>query len=284
MPGSTMKPLAPIRSASRTKVTAVAVVNSDTPTMIGTRPSVTSTAPRRTVRFSSALSELPSPTVPMRTRPWTPSRRSAACTACVARRSSSSEGVNWVVAAGYTPDQLQVRWADIQRIVYDLSARCESDADPLPCGPSGPRYRRSAPFLRQGAGVHRRQKRAGMGGLQPLRTPARLPSEPDARARRTHRFPLQSGGRARCAGPSLWGRARAVRVERARRTPQAPRGRVGGRALYALQGRAGRAVDALHPRPLRQRTRVQVLPRPRAAVCYLAPGCRTAVASSSASQ
>ena len=61
-------------------VAAFAVVNSETPLMIGTLPPTASTVARNTARFSSALRELFSPTVPRTTRPCTPSRTSATCT------------------------------------------------------------------------------------------------------------------------------------------------------------------------------------------------------------
>ena len=102
-----MKPSAPKRSASRTNSTAMSVVNSETPAMTGTLPALTSTAPWSTLRFSMARSELPSPTVPMSTSPCTPSFKSAACTRCVAGRSSAKAASNWVVTAGKTPDQRQ---------------------------------------------------------------------------------------------------------------------------------------------------------------------------------
>src|ERR1700722_6134686 len=105
MAGSTMRPAAPIRSASRAKLAAAAVVSSLTPAMTGTRPSLASTAPSSTLRFSAALRELPSPTVPISTSPCTPSRTSAACTRRVAAKSTSSAASNCVVAAGDTPDQ-----------------------------------------------------------------------------------------------------------------------------------------------------------------------------------
>ena len=94
MAGRSMSPAAPRRSASRAKATAAAVVSSDTPAITGTLPSATSTAPLSTVRFSAALSELPSPTVPISTRPCTPSCRSAFCTRCVAGRSTSRSESN----------------------------------------------------------------------------------------------------------------------------------------------------------------------------------------------
>ena len=100
---------APMRSASRAKLTAAAVVNSETPAMTGTLPSLASTAASSTLRFSGALKELPSPTVPISTRPWTPSRAALFARRCVAAISTSRCRSNCVVAAGKTPDQLHER-------------------------------------------------------------------------------------------------------------------------------------------------------------------------------
>ena len=102
-----------MRSASRAKAIALAVVNSETPLMIGTLPPTASTVARSTARFSSALSELFSPTVPRTTMPCTPSRTSATCIPWVAGRSNCSPKSNCVVAAGKTPAQLQEGDVDI---------------------------------------------------------------------------------------------------------------------------------------------------------------------------
>ena len=108
MAGRSMSPVAPRVSASRANATAAAVVSSDTPATTGTRPRAASTAVRSTERFSSAVSELFSPTVPNATRPCTPSSMSADWTARVAARSTPRSASNWVVTAGSTPDQEQV--------------------------------------------------------------------------------------------------------------------------------------------------------------------------------
>ncbi len=62
--GNTMRAVAPIVSASLANAIAAAVVSSETPAMIGTRPPAASTAVRSTERFSSAVRELFSPHVP----------------------------------------------------------------------------------------------------------------------------------------------------------------------------------------------------------------------------
>ena len=68
---------------------------------------------RSTARFSSALNELFSPTVPRTTMPCTPSRTSATCIPWVAGKSNCSPKSNCVVAAGKTPAQLQEGDVDI---------------------------------------------------------------------------------------------------------------------------------------------------------------------------
>src|SRR6185437_3811268 len=119
--------------------------------MIGTLPPTDSTAARSTARFSSALRELFSPTVPSATNPCTPSRTRAAWTAWVAARSTFRSASNWVVAAGKTPAQLQGSGEGMtgtcggpraqDRIRYDYIRASRS-----PAQAGGPRVANRLPF------------------------------------------------------------------------------------------------------------------------------------------
>src|SRR6187401_1090291 len=100
-----MSPSMPIFSASRAYCAASALEFSATPDSTGTRPAATSLIAAMTVRFSDALSEQFSPTVPMQMMPLTPSSMSADTTFCVAATSRLSSRANCVVVAGNTPDQ-----------------------------------------------------------------------------------------------------------------------------------------------------------------------------------
>src|SRR6187399_2703159 len=95
----------PIFSASRAYWAASAQVFSATPDSTGTRPAAASLMALMRVRFSGALSEQFSPTVPMQMMPFTPSSMRAATTFCVAPTSRLSSRANCVVEAGNTPDQ-----------------------------------------------------------------------------------------------------------------------------------------------------------------------------------
>src|SRR6478752_1547903 len=99
-----MSPSMPIFSASRAYWAASAQVFSATPDITGTRPAAASLMALMRVRFSGALSEQFSPTVPMQMMPSTPSSMSAATTFCVALTSRLSSRANCVVLAGNTPD------------------------------------------------------------------------------------------------------------------------------------------------------------------------------------
>src|SRR5580658_3743561 len=213
--GNTMSPAAPRRSASRAKRAAAAVVNSDTPAMTGTLPSLTSTAAASTLRFSSAVRELPSPTVPINTRPWTPSPSRAFCTRCVAGKSTSMAASNCVVAAGKTPDQVHDRdcgmgyvWPGVARGITDR----------IRCGREPARYDR---------GDRRRHNRRSRGAGAGTRRAQGLP----ARSCRTGR----RGGELRQCGPHRRrAGAAAAKFE--------PLFRILARALF--NGRAARSAAA----------------------------------------
>jgi len=105
MAGNTIRPSAPMASASRAKAAARRVSNSATPAITGTRPATVFTVAASRARFSSASRELFSPTVPMTMRPCTPSRISPSWTVAVESKSIEKSAANCVVAAGITPSQ-----------------------------------------------------------------------------------------------------------------------------------------------------------------------------------